>query len=351
MTPLFAQNQTVVLRQLTSEYRQELETMISHSPVAHLFAAEHLETYGLPANDFPMPARPPYGFVGIFEREYDNTSACVLDEQVTGYRRAVPQALRTMAHHLLGTASAKTTHEYATEHLVGAIWLGGNCVPVQVPERCLEATATFILRHSKYIASIFGLSDMVIPLWQRCEHGFRHVLDERPNQPLLYLSPDAPLDTTPSLHRENLVAPPIDGRVRWARTSDRASLLQASVAMFTEEVGYDPLERDAAGYTRRVSDFISGGRTLVATNTEGVVIFKTDLGLAYENCCQLQGVWLHPAYRGNRLSETLLAQACQLIRPRYEHISLYVNDYNLRARALYAAVGFKQTNTFATILF
>jgi predicted GNAT family acetyltransferase len=32
-------------------------------------------------------------------------------------------------------------------------------------------------------------------------------------------------------------------------------------------------------------------------------------------------------------------------------VSLYVNDYNLPARAAYAKVGFQQVDTFASIMF
>lgn len=351
MKPHSTRANGVVLRQLTREYKAELEVMISRNPVVHLFEAEQLTKFNLPAPGFPIPLRPPYGFVGIFQRslpsQHSETDSG--DEDTGGL---VPQTLRTMATHFFsssvarGGAQAKTT-----EKLVGALWLGGNCVPLEIPEEYLDDAAHFLVRNSKYIASIFGVEDLVMPLWERASYGFSQVIDERPNQPLLYLPPDTPLDLSRPLQREKLVAPPIDGGVRWARTGDRASLLQASVAMFTEEVGYDPLERDAAGYTRRVGDFISGGRTLVATNSEGVVIFKTDVGLAHENHCQLQGVWLHPAYRGYGLSATLLAQACQLIRPKHEHISLYVNDYNVRARALYERLGFEQVSIFSTVLF
>ncbi|MBM7051318.1 GNAT family N-acetyltransferase [Rothia sp. ZJ1223] len=346
MKPKFARDQRVILRPLTSQYFEDLHRMMSYDPVAHLFEAEHLNTFGLPATGRALPVRPPYGFVGIFEREVPDPGSLSAYSETAN---PVPQVIRTMTQHFLGRSA--TTTPAPREELVGAIWLCGNCVPLQVPEQYLDATAEFIMSNSRYLASIFGVAELVRPLWERSQHGFQSVMDERPHQPLLYLAPHTQLHAQADLYRHNLRVPAIDYGVRWARTTDRSSLLQASVAMFTEEVGYDPLERDATGYARRVSEFITGGRSLVATNSEGVVVFKVDLGLAHNNHCQLQGVWLHPAYRGHGLSAPLLAQVCQLIRPRYAHISLYVNDYNARARALYRAVGFEQINTFSTILF
>lgn len=367
-----------VIRPLVASDWGVLEQLIATDPVAFLYAAEHLETFGLPQRALSATHRPAVGFMGIFEPE-SSTNAVgfvspVAPPQVKEQLPDVVARAKQAAEVFLGPissmrkTSAEITHSSAKqvlsqqdvaanshdERLVGAFWLGSNCVPLVVPERYRPQVASLIAKSSRTVASIFGVSTDVLPLWELVQHRMGKPLSVRENQPLLYLEPARSLNATltDSLYRPQLAAPQIVSvGTRWARHSDRRSLLKASVAMFTEEVGYDPLTRDPAGYARRVDEFIRSGRSVVATNTDGVVVFKTDLGLVHADSCQIQGVWLHPAYRGFGLSEPLLAQAFQLIRPRYPHISLYVNDYNVRARKLYEALGMEQINTFSTILF
>ncbi|MDO4917397.1 MAG: GNAT family N-acetyltransferase [Rothia sp. (in: high G+C Gram-positive bacteria)] len=379
MFPLFQRpGEDAVIRPLTAPDWGALEQLIATDPVTFLYAAEHLETFGLPQRALPLTHRPAVGFMGIFESEptVDTTvkASPITSVQAKEQLPLVVARAKQAAGVFLGPISAKRKSSAETlsyiekrdstpqgevspqreERMVGAFWLGSNCVPLVVPERSRTQVANLIAKSSRTVASIFGASSDVLPLWELVQHRMGKPLSVRENQPLLYLGPERSLNTTltDSLYRPQLPAPQIvSAGTRWARHSDRRSLLKASVAMFTEEVGYDPLTRDPAGYARRVDEFIRAGRSVVATNTDGVVVFKTDLGLTHADSCQIQGVWLHPAYRGFGLSEPLLAQAFQLIRPRYPHISLYVNDYNVRARKLYEALGMEQINTFSTILF
>lgn len=354
-------SQTVSIRPLTHEHRQQLCRLIDRDPVVSVFNAEHLVKFGLPDAQRATRMRSPFGFMGIFEAP--NDAAAPAENSALALGAAIPRALRQMAQvfarplpfspeSVVNTQDAPADSIAPVEEkLVGAFWLGGNCVPVDIPEQYIADVAAFISQHHRQIASIFGAADTVLPLWEKAEPAFKNVLDIRAQQPLLYLPPQRSISHSRDLYRPGLPAPQISKGVRFARESDNKTLLQASVAMFTEEVGYDPMTRDSIGYKRRVHDFIAERRTVVAVNAEDVVVFKTDVGIAAGDVCQLQGVWLHPAYRGFGLSAPLLVQACELLRPRYPHISLYVNDYNVRARALYARVGFEQADTFATVLF
>jgi len=66
---------------------------------------------------------------------------------------------------------------------------------------------------------------------------------------------------------------------------------------------------------------------------------------------QVQGVWMNPGYRGLGLSAGYMAAVVLLAQKMAPVTSLYVNDYNSRARAAYERVGFRQVGTFATVLF
>jgi len=55
--------------------------------------------------------------------------------------------------------------------------------------------------------------------------------------------------------------------------------------------------------------------------------------------------------RPSGLAASLTAAACALLRRRYRPLSLYVNDYNARARALYARLGWEPVGEYATVIF
>ena len=46
-----------------------------------------------------------------------------------------------------------------------------------------------------------------------------------------------------------------------------------------------------------------------------------------------------------------MAQVVRLCRQRYPVVSLYVNDYNTRARRLYQGLGFRTVGELATVLY
>lgn len=352
LTRLLKKPQDVLIRPLTTDDQDALNAMIATSPVAFLYAAEQLDRLGLPNPSTLSNHRAPYGFIGIFEPLHPHTKHPPKLARLTQKLTHLTTKNRSSHTPIPGTPEEPNPHTPPTYQLTGALWLGSNCVPLTIKKQHLQPIANHIARASRTIGSIFGNAPEVLSLWDLLHTRMNQPLSERPNQPLMLLDPtidlnhlaQVPTNTSPHL-------PPITQPVRWARTSDQPSLLTASIAMFTEEIGYDPMTRDPQGYTQRVNDYIRAGRTLVATNTRGTVIFKVDIGLAHADICQLQGVWLHPAYRGQNLSAPLLAQACQLIRPRFPQISLYVNDYNHRALALYQRVGFQQIATYASILF
>jgi predicted GNAT family acetyltransferase len=85
---------------------------------------------------------------------------------------------------------------------------------------------------------------------------------------------------------------------------------------------------------------------------DGEVVFKAELGAVSNHACQVQGVWVRPDRRGRGLATAgvaaVLADALVTTAPV---VSLYVNDYNVAARAVYARCGFAQVGTFATVLF
>jgi predicted GNAT family acetyltransferase len=122
--------------------------------------------------------------------------------------------------------------------------------------------------------------------------------------------------------------------------------------MFTEEVGVSPVSGGGLNaYRMRIAELISSGRSLVRID-RGEVVFKAEVGIVTDSVCQIQGVWVPPQYRGRGYGKAGMAAVVSYARMHFApNVSLYVNDYNERARAIYKQVGFAQHSTFATVLF
>jgi hypothetical protein len=129
-------------------------------------------------------------------------------------------------------------------------------------------------------------------------------------------------------------------------------LMPACIAMFTEEVGVSPLGTDGGSlYRSRVADLVGSGRAF-AWIENGEVVFKAEIGAATDSVCQVQGVWVNPAYRGRGIAAGGMAAVVEYgLRDFSPIVSLYVNGYNTPARRAYRRVGFSEVGSFASVLF
>ncbi|MDR3202203.1 MAG: GNAT family N-acetyltransferase [Bifidobacteriaceae bacterium] len=127
-------------------------------------------------------------------------------------------------------------------------WFGGAMIPVAMgPEHC-GALAAAARTRSRGCASIVGDAATVLGVWSTLSRWWPRPREVRPDQPLLELA-GAPRWTP-------------DPEVRRARPEELDSVLPASVAMFTEELGFPPAA-EATAYRRRVIDLIARGHTYV----------------------------------------------------------------------------------------
>jgi predicted GNAT family acetyltransferase len=183
-----------------------------------------------------------------------------------------------------------------------------------------------------------GTAELVEPLWRLLEPTWGPARDVRPRQPLMVTDVD-PME-----------AP--DPLVRRVRPEEIDLLLPASIAMFTEEVGVSPVAGDGGSlYRARVSELVHLGRSF-ARIEDGRVVFKAEVGAATAAACQIQGVWVDPARRGEGLSVTGMAAVVAACRASIAPVvSLYVNDFNAAARRAYERVGFRDVGTFMSVLF
>lgn len=220
--------------------------------------------------------------------------------------------------------------------LVGACWAGANLVPVQLEPGFTGAVAAAAHRAGRRYASIFGPAGTVLALHSHLEQLGHAAHEVRPDQPLMTIA--GPPAVEPNW------------QLGFGQFADFDTILPACAAMFEEEVGYSPYLGGRDFYSRRVAGLIRQGHSLVHLS-DGEVVFKAELGAVTSEVTQVQGVWMNPSYRGLGLSAGYMAAVVLLAQKIAPITSLYVNDYNSRARATYERVGFRQVGTFATVLF
>jgi len=222
--------------------------------------------------------------------------------------------------------------------LSSVCYAGATRGPVAASPEAIAAFAGRARTQGRRCSSLVGPADAIDELWQLLRPHWGKPRDVRRAQPVMAI-------TTPPL------VPP-DRLVRRVRPEQLDVLFPASVAMFTEEVGVSPLGFDGgASYRARVAELISAGRAF-ARIEDGQVVFKAEIGAVTPQACQVQGVWVRPQSRGRGLAAAgvaaVVAEALGNVAPV---VSLYVNDFNVPARAAYRRVGFTEVATFMSVLF
>lgn len=392
---------------LDARWCDELEEVLFSDPVPNLYSIEHYLACPLPVRSPRIPLHYYQGFVGC---ERDGQLCCVL---LLGSNVVPVRLCGAAIEHAAVEHIALEYAEHDVDSPVAEAADAPVPDTPALDTAALDATALahrdalaqLLLQVGSRLDSMFGESAFVMPLWTRmqelceqtrggkspllqmlqpslgdgCDHRAR-VLSERPNQPLLYLPPEkdlarfyaAELPELPAHLPAPLKPVPIKpeplkpgqspagavqlsgepaGYARLATSADLGELLPAAAAMFTEEVGFDPVARYGDGYAARLRTLIAGQRSAIVTDVNGRVIFKADAGIVNLDAAQVQGVWLHPDYRGYGLAKPFFAAAAQVLQRRYPHLSLYVNDYNARALAMYWGTGWEQIGQFSTIIF
>lgn len=372
---------------LDARWCDELEEVLFSDPVPNLYSIEHYLACPLPVRSPRIPLHYYQGFVGC---ERDGQLCCVLllGSNVVPVRLCGAAVEHAAVEHAEHDADSHGADSHVAE-AADAPALDATALAHR------DALAQLLLQVGSRLDSMFGESAFVMPLWTRmqelceqtrggkspllqmlqpslgdgCDHRAR-VLSERPNQPLLYLPPEKDLARFYAVELPELPAhlpapfKPAEapagavqlggeaaGYARLATSADLGELLPAAAAMFTEEVGFDPVARYGDGYAARLRTLIAGQRSAIVTDVNGRVIFKADAGIVNLDAAQVQGVWLHPDYRGYGLAKPFFAAAAQVLQRRYPHLSLYVNDYNARALAMYRGTGWEQIGQFSTIIF
>lgn len=208
---------------------------------------------------------------------------------------------------------------------------GNDSAPLSLREEAMARLGDRILARLTPVRAIISDARMVDPLWRRIEGQLSPPTVVRLNQPV-YAIHAGPTDL-PDLTT-----------IRYAAERDLQALVPACAAMHLEEVGINPLERDAVGYRQRVRELIDRGRSLVITE-RGRILFKCEFSAVTDAAVQIMGVWTAPSERRRGLARRGMAEVCGHLLRRGKAVTLFVNDFNTPAVRLYESLGFRQIGT------
>ncbi|MGB3186338.1 MAG: GNAT family N-acetyltransferase [Ornithinimicrobium sp.] len=218
-------------------------------------------------------------------------------------------------------------------------WTSANVVPVGGGKRAIDALAQKVVKRRRHASSVFGSVEQVQMLWDILAPSWGPAREVREEQPVMTIRQPP---SQAGIRR--------DPRVRVAGEREVDVVTPAAEAMFTEEIGYPPYRGSGTAYRNGVAALLQRGHTLVRIE-DGTVIFKADLGSVALGVAQVQGVWIHPQYRGRGLAVPAMASVLDYAMTQIAPIvTLYVNDFNTAALATYERVGMRRTGTFMTVL-
>ena len=228
---------------------------------------------------------------------------------------------------------------FESGRLAAACHVGANLVPVQADADDAAAFAERALARGRTVSTIVGPEHAVRAFWNAVDGSWGSPRELRWSQPHLEIA-------TPPLV-------PIDPFVRRTTKADMDALYPACVAMYTEEVGVSPEHGGGAElYRARVAQLVNRGWSFARFDDAGRLLFKAEVACATAYAAQVQGVFVPPEFRGQGLATAGMAAVVHLVRAQVAPVvSLYVNEWNSPARAVYERVGFRETARFATIMF
>ena len=160
-----------------------------------------------------------------------------------------------------------------------------------------------------------------------------------------------PREDRPGQPVYRLDEPPEDAGtgLRPATTDDLELLVPACALAHEQEIGVDPLRRDADGFRWRTRAQIEEGRSWL-WEEDGVILFKAEASAWTPSAVQLQQVWVDPAVRGRRNGERGLRDLCRLLLREVPTVCLFVRAENVPAIRLYETIGMQRVLDYRSIL-
>ena len=202
---------------------------------------------------------------------------------------------------------------------------GDPDTPQDVTNAAVGIVAERMITRMMPVRAIISPAPLVEALWNSVKDRLDPPTVARMNQPIYAIR--GRLDY-PDLHES-----------AYSTMRDLDALVPACAAMHAEEVGIDPLERDAAGYRERVRELIEKRRSVIR-KAQGMIVSKCEYSAVTPHCVQLMGVWTNPRARRHGYARELLREVCGHLARKGKTVPLFVNDFNAPAITLYESLGF-----------
>jgi ribosomal protein S18 acetylase RimI-like enzyme len=182
---------------------------------------------------------------------------------------------------------------------------------------------------------LIGEARAASELWAEAEPALPPPREDRPEQPVFVL-------------RE----PPEPGGtgLRVATLDDLERLVPACAAAHEQELGMNPLARDAEGFRWRTRSQIEDERSWLWIEDD-VILFKAEASAWTPDAVQLQQVWVDPEARRRGYGARGLSDLCRLLLERVPAVCLFVRADNAPAIRLYEAIGMQHVLDYRSLLF
>ena len=214
--------------------------------------------------------------------------------------------------------------------LVALCHLGANVVPSGRGCGLFADAAS----HARALM-IIGEEAAVTELWDAARDRFPEPGEDRPGQPV-YVIDEAPEGGGTAL--------------RAATLDDLELLVPACAAAHEEELGTDPLERDAAGFRWRTRAQIEERRSWI-WEEDGTILFKADASAWTPEAVQLQQVWVDPGARNRGHAQRGLRDLCRRLLEHVPRVCLFVRPENAPAIRVYEGIGMRRTISYRSLVF
>jgi ribosomal protein S18 acetylase RimI-like enzyme len=214
--------------------------------------------------------------------------------------------------------------------LAALCYFGANVVPSgQGCEAFAQEAAARATR------MIIGEAGAVTDLWAAARSVMPGPREDRPGQPVYAI--EQPPDGDSS-------------GLRPATIKDLDLLLPACAATHREELGVDPLKRDADSFRLRTASQIQDGRSWLWVE-DGTILFKAEASAWTPSAVQLQQVWVDPSVRQRGHGTRGIIDLCRLLLERTPTVCLFVRPENAAAIRLYEKIGMRRVGTYRSVLF
>ncbi|HEY2954948.1 MAG TPA: GNAT family N-acetyltransferase [Candidatus Eisenbacteria bacterium] len=163
----------------------------------------------------------------------------------------------------------------------------------------------------------------------------------------------------PRLHRRQVymtlergLLPPFERvpELRVASAADYPTLFESGARLRAEELDEDPRVGDAAAYARRVDEECRDGSTWIWMDREGLR-FRASVSALTADAAQIAGVYTPVERRNRGFARRGLSELCTRLFDRTRCATLFVNDFNAPAIALYDKLGFRPIADWASAFY